>query len=195
MVWRAPVRPATPHPVARILLMSQTFAITRHRRRIHHHGYDQESAELEGADTCRPRTRTPSRADSTYHDQVELRPSPPTCNASPTRSLVGDSWAIARDGLTRARFDAVCVGLAPLRVPQPPIDRVVWRLQKAQRTVQAVVRLIPRAGVELRIDVDGDLRWSQAYGWNARELDAEAERKRDAFRERGWSDVAAGCQM
>ena len=44
------------------------------------------------------------------------------------------------------------------------------------------------AGLELRIDVDGDLRWSRCYGWTTRELDTEAENKRHALRERGWTD-------
>jgi hypothetical protein len=81
----------------------------------------------------------------------------------------------------------MAVQILPALQVEPPIDRLIWRLQKAQRTAQAVVRLIPRAGLELRIDVDGDLRWSSCYSWNTRRLDAEADRKREQLEACGWT--------
>jgi hypothetical protein len=89
----------------------------------------------------------------------------------------------------------MAVRIVPARIPDPPIDRLVWRLVKAQRTAQGVVRLIPRAGLALRIEVDHELHWSRCYGWNTGELDAESERKRGALRQHGWSDVDAVRQM
>ena len=82
------------------------------------------------------------------------------------------------------------VGLVGPRQPDPLIDRALWRALKGQRTAQAVVRLIPGVGLELRIEVDGQLRWSRVYGWDTRALDREAARSAARWRRMaGWNPL------
>jgi hypothetical protein len=54
------------------------------------------------------------------------------------------------------------VGLVPTLTPAPPVERVLWRLRKGERIAEARIREMPH-GQELRINVDGNLRWAQLY--------------------------------
>jgi hypothetical protein len=73
------------------------------------------------------------------------------------------------------------VRLVPAPQLPPPDDRLVWRLLKGERCAQAVLRVLD-FGLELRISVDEDLRWSQVVRDGT--LDALASEKRRALEER-----------
>jgi hypothetical protein len=64
-------------------------------------------------------------------------------------------------------------------------DRLLWRLVKGQRTAVAVAREISGYGLELRIEIDGELRWSQMIR-HGQGLEAESAAKRQALEALGW---------
>ena len=78
----------------------------------------------------------------------------------------------------------MAVRLVPPRPVVQPLERPLWAMQRGERTAHALVRAFPH-GHELVITVDGELRWSQLFRGDAGELDAGAERKRQALLERG----------
>ncbi len=71
----------------------------------------------------------------------------------------------------------------PKVAPTPPMERVIWRLRKGERTAEARVREM-RHGQELRINVDGTLRWAQLYR-SVGVVESAAERH-SAFVSLGW---------
>ena len=75
----------------------------------------------------------------------------------------------------------MAVRIVPADEPAPPVDLVLWRLVKAERTALAVLRVLP-FGAELRISIDGDL-WCSEVSGDVRTL---AREKRHAFHMRGW---------
>ena len=77
----------------------------------------------------------------------------------------------------------MAVRIVPASEPAAPVDLVLWRLVKAQRTAQAALRVLP-FGSELRISVDGELCYTEMSA-DVRTL---AREKRHAFEVRGWSD-------
>ena len=68
-------------------------------------------------------------------------------------------------------------------------DRLLWRLHKGPRTVEAHVHEWPH-GYDLIVFVDGRLRWSQLFRYDTRDLQDASEQKRRALTERGWTDFA-----
>jgi hypothetical protein len=84
----------------------------------------------------------------------------------------------------------VAVKLVPAVRRVAPHDRPLCRLLKGERFALAVVRVyaeLPRAR-ELRITVDGHLRWHQLF--HGPGLEDAAYEKRRLLEERGWSAVA-----
>ena len=75
---------------------------------------------------------------------------------------------------------------------KPPTvnDRPVWTLQHGDRRAQAIAREVRGVGVELVINVDGELRWSQLYRGGIG-LGMAAAEKRQALLDRGWTDAPA----
>ena len=86
-----------------------------------------------------------------------------------------------------ATLAAVAVRIVPARRQPRPVERALWRLVRAQRRAVAVVHEWPH-GSELRIEIDGALRWSQLFRGDAGELEREAEHKRRALQGRRWAD-------
>ena len=66
----------------------------------------------------------------------------------------------------------------------PPNDRLTWRLVTGQRCAQAVLRVLEGLGLELRISIDGELRWSRLY--RGAGLEESALDMRRAFQQRDW---------
>jgi hypothetical protein len=79
---------------------------------------------------------------------------------------------------------------APVPVPQspPPTERLLWRLRKGERIVEARVRERPH-GCELRFIADGVLRWSQVFRTDNGELTQRALEKREDFERLGWTNA------
>jgi hypothetical protein len=75
------------------------------------------------------------------------------------------------------------VRLVPAPQLPSPDDRLLWLLLKGERCAQAVVRVLD-FGLELRVTVDTELRWSQLVRDGT--IAALALEKRRAFEERGW---------
>ena len=65
-------------------------------------------------------------------------------------------------------------------------------MQRGDRRAQAIAREVRGVGVELVINVDGELRWSQLYRGGIG-LGMAAAEKRQALLERGWTDAPASC--
>ena len=74
--------------------------------------------------------------------------------------------------------------------PADTIDRPLWTLQRGARRAQAIAREVPGVGLELRIDIDGELRWSKLYRGGVG-VGMEAAAKRTALLEKGWIDAPA----
>ena len=75
------------------------------------------------------------------------------------------------------------VRIVPAPEPPNPVERPLWRLVKAQRTAVALIHEWPH-GWELRIEVDGQLRWARLFRRDHDGLLREADKRR-ALREWG----------
>ena len=76
--------------------------------------------------------------------------------------------------------------LAWFRARPSPVERVVWRLWKNDRTAAAVIRDVPSMGRELRITVEGVLYWCALYRHGG-QLEAMATQHRVDFEHLGWN--------
>ena len=76
-------------------------------------------------------------------------------------------------------------GSEPTGPPTQPPEYTLWTMAQEPRRLEARVRL-GGLGLELRLLIDDELIWSQAFGSSAA-LTREAEQKRLDFQGRGWA--------
>jgi hypothetical protein len=95
-----------------------------------------------------------------------------------------------QNGMQRARI--VCVVIRLVNPSKPPSinDHPLWTLHRGERRAHAVAREVRGVGIELVINIDGELRWSQLYRDGVGFGIAAAE-QRQALVDTGWLEVSA----
>ena len=112
-----------------------------------------------------------------YFDYLAITHS---CNRTPAATA-----CFARTATGRARARVLRENLMSRDPFAPHLpDRPVWAMSKGHRTAEC--RIVPHPiGFELRIDIDGDTRLTQAHRLEA-DADIHAATLEDQFIERGW---------